>query len=104
MKKTEEQKLVDKMVGLLEEVSDLNGEDIDDSNYREFYENAADELDRYEEDEDGESDIYRFTYNYLDEYVDLRNKLVQILKDKGLTLEERKQFYKAHLCLEAEYD
>lgn len=100
MKKTEEQKLVDKMVGLLEEVSDLNNENIDDSNYREFYENAADELDRYEEDEDGESDIYRFTYNYLDEYVDLRNKLVQILKDKGLTLEERKQFCKANLCLE----
>ena len=100
MKKTEEQKLVDKMVGLLEEVSDLNNENIDDSNYREFYENAADELDRYEEDEDGESDIYRFTYNYLDEYVGLRNQLVKILKDKGLTLEERKQFYKANLCLE----
>ena len=100
MKKTEEQKLVDKMVGLLEEVSDLNNENIDNSNYREFYENAADELDRYEEDEDGESDIYRFTYNYLDEYVGLRNQLVKILKDKGLTLEERKQFYKANLCLE----
>ena len=100
MKKTEEQKLVDKMIGLLEEVSDLNNENIDDSNYREFYENAANELNRYEEDEDGESDIYRFTYNYLDEYVGLRNKLVKILKDKGLTLEERKQFYKANLCLE----
>ncbi len=101
MKKTEEQKLVDKMVGLLEEVSDLNDEDINDSNYREFYENAANELNSYDdEDEDGESDIYRFTYNYLDEYVNLRNKLVKLLKDKGLTLEERKQFYKANLCLE----
>lgn len=102
MKKTEEQKLVDKMVGLLEEVSDLNGEDIDDSNYREFYENAADELNSFDgEDEDGESDIYQFTYDYLSEYVGLRNQLVKLLKDKGLTLEERKQFYKANLCWEA---
>ena len=98
---TKEQKLVNKMKDILDEVSDLNDEDIDDSNYREFYENAADELNSFDdEDEDGESDIYRFTYEYLDEYVDLRNELVKLLKEKGLTLEERKQFYKANLCLE----
>jgi len=97
MKKTDEQKLVDEMKDLLAEVSELNDEDINDANYREFYEEAADELDRFEEDEDGESDIYRFTYDYLDEYVTLRNQLVKLLKDKGLTLEQRKEFFATNL-------
>ena len=96
---TKEQKLVNEMKDILAEVSDLNDEDITDANYREFYENAADELNSFDdEDEDGESDIYRFTYDYLDEYVDLRNELVKILKEKGLTLEQRKQFYQENLC------
>ena len=96
---TKEQKLVNEMKDILDEVSDLNDEDITDANYREFYENAADELNSFDdEDEDGESDIYRFTYDYLDEYVDLRNELVKILKEKGLTLEQRKQFYQENLC------
>ena len=95
---TKKEKIVEKMQGLLAEVSDLNNEDITDANYREYYENAADELDRYEEDEDGESDIYRFTYNILDKYVTLRNKLVEMLKAEGLTLEQRKLFYKENLC------
>ena len=96
---TKEEKLVEKMKDLLEEVSDLNDEDITDANYREYYENAADELNSFDgEDEDGESDIYRFTYDYLDEYVGLRNQLVKLLKEKGLTLEQRKEFYKLNLC------
>jgi beta-N-acetylglucosaminidase len=96
---TKEEKLVEKMKDLLEEVSDLNDEDITDANYRDFYENAANELNLYDgEDEDGESDIYRFTYDYLDEYVGLRNELVKLLKEKGLTLEQRKEFYKLNLC------
>jgi len=96
---TKEEKLVNEMKDILAEVSDLNDEDITDANYREFYENAADELNSFDdEDEDGESDIYRFTYDYLDEYVGLRNQLVKLLKEKGLTLEQRKEFYKLNLC------
>ena len=95
---TKKEKIVEKMQGLLAEVSDLNDEDITDANYREYYENAADELNRYEEDEDGESDIYRFTYNYLDEYVSLKNELIDILKAEGLNKEQRKQFYQLNFC------
>jgi len=96
---TKKEKIVEKMQGLLAEVSDLNNEDITDANYREYYENAANELDLYDgEDEDGESDIYQFTYNILDKYVTLRNKLVEMLKAEGLTLEQRKLFYKENLC------
>jgi len=96
---TKKEKIIEKMQGLLAEVSDLNNEDITDANYREYYENAANELDLYDgEDEDGESDIYRFTYNILDKYVTLRNKLVEMLKAEGLTLEQRKLFYKENLC------
>lgn len=101
---TKKEKIVEKMQGLLAEVSDLNDEDITDANYREYYENAADELDRYEEDEDGESDIYKFTYNILDKYVDLKNELIDILKAEGLNKEQRKQFYQLNFCQEAEYD
>ena len=103
MKSTQDkkvQKLVAKMKDILSEVSDLNNEDITDANYREFYEKAADELDRYEEDEEGESDIYKFTYNYLDDYVDLKNKLVKLLRDKSLTLEQRREFYRKNLAQE----
>lgn len=95
---TKKEKIVEKMQGLLAEVSDLNDEDITDANYREYYENAADELDRYEEDEDGESDIYKFTYNILDEYVSLKNELIDILKAEGLNKEQRKQFYQLNFC------
>lgn len=95
---TKKEKIVEKMQGLLAEASDLNNEDITDANYREYYENAADELDRYEEDEDGESDIYRFTYNILDEYVGLKNELIDILKAEGLNKEQRKQFYQLNFC------
>ena len=95
---TKKEKIVEKMQDLLAEVSDLNNEDITDANYREYYENAADELNRYEEDEDGESDIYKFTYNILDEYVGLRNELTDILKAEGLDKEQRKQFYQLNFC------
>ena len=96
---TKKEKIVEKMQGLLAEVSDLNNEDITDANYREYYENAANELDLYDgEDEDGESDIYRFTYNYLDQYVTLRNKLKKVLEIKGYDLAQRRQFYKENLC------
>lgn len=95
---TKKEKIVEKMQSLLAEVSDLNNEDITDANYREYYENAADELNRYEEDEEGESDIYKFTYNILDEYVGLRNELTDILKTEGLNKEQRKQFYQLNFC------
>ena len=95
---TKKEKIVEKMQGLLAEASDINNEDITDANYREYYENAADELNRYEEDEDGESDIYRFTYDYLDEYVSLKNELIDILKAEGLNKEQRKQFYQLNFC------
>ena len=101
---TKKEKIIKKMQGLLAEVSELNDEDITDANYREYYENAADELDRYEEDEEGESDIYKFTYNILDEYVDLKNELIDILKAEGLNKEQRKQFYQLNFCQEAEHD
>lgn len=100
--KTKEEKLVNKMVGILGEVSDLNGEDIDDSNYRKFYENAAMQLDLYDgEDEDGESDIYQFTYDMLDDYIDLKRELKKLLEAQGMDLEQRKAYYKANLILEA---
>lgn len=97
--KTEEQ-LVEEMIGILQEVSDLNGEHIDDSNFRGYYEDAADELEHFEEDEEGEGDIYRFTYEALDDYVTLRNQLTHILAEKGYTLESRKEYYKVHLVWE----
>ena len=95
---TEKEKLTNKMKDLLDEVSELNDEDITDANYRDFYENAADQLDRYEEDEEGESDIFKFTYNILDKYVGLKNKLTDVLIAEGLNREQRKQFYKENLC------
>lgn len=100
--KTKEEKLVNKMVGILEEVSDLNGEDIDDSNYRKIYENAAMQLNLYDgDDEDGESDIYQFTYDMLNDYIDLKRELKKILEAQGMDLEQRKAYYKANLVLEA---
>ena len=96
--KTKEQKLVKEMQDLLVEVSDINCEDINDSNYRKFYEEAADQLNLFEEDEDGESDIYKFTYELLDDYVTLRNKLCKVLEEQGMDFEQRKQFFKLNLC------
>ena len=100
---TKEERLVKKMTDILEEVSDLNGEDIDDRNFREFYENAADELNSFDgEDEDGESDIYQFTFDLLDEYVDLRVELRKLLEARGLDLAQRKEFYRNNLVFEGE--
>ena len=93
-KKSKEQKLIDEMLQCLWDASDINQEHIDDSNYRKFYEDAADELEYYEEDEEGEGDIYRFTYEALDEYVSLRNELSALLRSNGKTKEEIQSFIK----------
>ena len=98
MRKSKEEKIVDKMNSILEEVSELHGEDVTDGNYREYYENAADELNLHEEeDEDGENDIYRMTFELLDDYCSFRQQLREILIQKGLDLEQRKAYYKKHL-------
>lgn len=75
----QKEQLIEKMNDLLKEASDLNGEDINDSNYRQYYQEAVDMLNLYEENEDGEMDIYQFTYDYLREYESLRSELEKII-------------------------
>lgn len=96
-----EEQLIHQMLSNLQEVSDLQNEHIDDTNYREFYEDAADQLDLYDdEDEDGESDIFKFTYEYLDDYARDRNKLFKLLRDRGLSVEEANKYIQEKMTWE----
>ena len=97
MKKTKEQKIIDQMLQCLWDVSDIQMEHIDDTNYREFYEEAADALDMYD---GAEADADRLTYENLDEYVSLRNELVELLKAKGMSKEERLTFIRQETAWE----
>ncbi len=96
-----EEKLIEQMLDNLQEVSGLQDEHIDDTNYRGFYEDAAMQLDLYDdEDEDGESDLDRFTYEYLDDYARDRNKLFKLLTEKGMSAKEANKFIQEKMTWE----
>ena len=100
MKKTmTKNKLVKELVEILEELSDIWDEDINYDNFREYYNRSADELD-YEEDEEGENDLFKLTYRLCGEFVDIKNQLTEVLKKEGLSLEERREFYKNNIVKE----
>lgn len=90
--------IIKKMRELLDDVSNLNDETIDESNWRSFYETAANELNLADGENNGEMDVYLFTYNNLGIYAFLRSKLKKALEKEGLNQEQRTAFYKAHLC------
>jgi hypothetical protein len=101
MKKKET--IINRMLDILAEANDLDSDIVDHHTFYEAYENAAMQLDLYDdEDEDGESDIYKFTYNLGDRYFGFYQKLKQILIDEGLkTVEQRKEFVQKTFVLEA---
>ena len=94
--------IINRMLDILAEANELDDDIVDHSSFRKAYENAAMQLDLYDdEDEDGESDIYRFTYNLGDRYFGFYQKLKQILIDEGLkTVEQRKEFIQKTFVLE----
>ena len=101
MKKKET--IINRMLDILAEANVLDSDIVDHHTVYEAYENAAMQLDLYDdEDEDGESDIYKFTYNLGDRYFGFYQKLKQILIDEGLkTVEQRKEFIQKTFVLEA---
>jgi hypothetical protein len=92
--------LISNMLNILAEANDLDADIIDHHTFYEAYSRAADML-NYEEDEDGEFDIYEFTYNLGDSYFGLYKQLKQILIDEGLiTIEQRKAFIQKTFVIE----
>ena len=100
MKKKET--IINRMLDILAEANGLDNDIVDHSSFRKAYENAAMQLDLYDdEDEDGENDIYKFTFNLGDRYFGFYKKLKQILIDEGLkTEDQRKEFIKKTFVLE----
>ncbi len=96
------QTIINRLLDILAEANDLDCDIVDHHSFYLVYCHAANELDRYEEDEDGESDIYRFIYNLGDRYFTFYNqKLKPILIAEGLTtVEQRKEFTRKTLVLE----
>ena len=98
MKKKET--IINRMLDILAEANDLDSDIIDHHTFYEAYSHAAHML-NYEEWEDGENDIYKFTFNLGDRYFGFYKKLKQILIDEGLkTEDQRKAFIQKTFMLE----
>ena len=98
MKKKET--IINRMLDILAEANDLDSDIVDHFTFRTAYVRAADEL-NYEESEDGENDIYKFTYNFGSRYFGFYKKLKQILIDEGLTtVQQREDFIRKTFVLE----
>ena len=95
------QTIINRMLDILAEVNSLDDDIVDHHTFYEAYCYAADQL-NYEESEDGEFDIYRFTYNLGDRYFTFYNqKLKPILIAEGLTTQaQRKEFIQKTFVLE----
>jgi len=94
------QTIINRMLDILAEANDLDSDIIDHHTFYKAYSRAADML-NFEEWEDGENDIYRFTYNLGDRYFKFYQKLKQILIDEGLKTEkQRKEFVQKTFVLE----
>ena len=91
MKKKET--IINRMLEILEEANSFDDDIVDHHTFYEAYSHAADQL-NYEEWEDGENDIYKFTYNLGDRYFKFYNqKLKPILIAEGMTTAaQRKEF------------
>jgi hypothetical protein len=95
------QTIINRMLDILAEAHDLDSDIVDHHTFYEAYHRAADML-NFEESEDGEFDIYKFTYNLGDRYFGFYKKLKQILIDEGLKTEkQRKEFVQKTFILEA---
>ena len=98
MKKKET--IINRMLEILEEANSFDDDIVDHHTFYEAYSHAADVL-NYEESEDGEFDIYKFTYKFGESYFELyHQKLKPILIAEGLNEKQRKEFVQKTFVLE----
>lgn len=94
------QTIINRMLDILAEANELDDDIVDHHTFYEAYSRAVDQLD-YKESEDGEFDIYRFTYNLGNRYFRFyRYKLRPILIAEGLNEKQRKEFIQKTFVLE----